>query len=141
MTHCLLSTGPKGLPGPSGLAGLPGPTLPTGFLLVEHSQRTQVPECRAGTKLWDGYSLLYLEGNERSHSQDLGTPFNSLPTKIKIILSYQVLLSTTNHTTRIYVHVPLSTTLSHMKNLVSLCKTTPLCQNLCFPDYNPIAQP
>ena len=72
-THCLMSTGPKGLPGPAGRAGLTGPTLPTGFLLVEHSQRTQVPECRAGTKLWDGYSLLYLEGNERSHSQDLGT--------------------------------------------------------------------
>ncbi|KAI0222491.1 Collagen alpha-2(IV) chain [Lamellibrachia satsuma] len=64
--------GPHGQPGPVGPPGLPGPTLPTGFLLVEHSQRTDVPRCRAGTKLWDGYSLLYLEGNERAHSQDLG---------------------------------------------------------------------
>jgi integrin beta 8 len=24
------------------------------------------------TKLWDGYSLLYIEGNEKSHNQDLG---------------------------------------------------------------------
>lgn len=24
------------------------------------------------TKLWDGYSLLYVEGNEKAHNQDLG---------------------------------------------------------------------
>ena len=72
-TRLFRPPGPKGLPGPAGPAGLTGPTLPTGFLLVEHSQRTDVPRCRAGTKLWDGYSLLYLEGNERAHSQDLGT--------------------------------------------------------------------
>ena len=25
-------------------------------------------------KLWDGYSLLYVEGQEKAHNQDLGTP-------------------------------------------------------------------
>lgn len=25
-------------------------------------------------KLWEGYSLLYIEGNEKSHNQDLGSP-------------------------------------------------------------------
>jgi collagen type IV alpha len=35
--------------------------------------------------MWDGYSLLYLEGNEKAHSQDLGWPgsclqrFNTMP--------------------------------------------------------------
>jgi integrin beta 8 len=37
------------------------------------------------SKLWDGYSLLYVEGNEKSHHQDLGLPgscvarFNTMP--------------------------------------------------------------
>jgi len=32
-----------------------------------------LPECPAGqARLWDGYSLLYIEGNEKSHHQDLG---------------------------------------------------------------------
>ena len=42
-------------------------------MLVVHSQTTSIPNCPAGaSKLWDGYSLLYLEGNEKAHSQDLG---------------------------------------------------------------------
>ena len=62
--------GSKGEPGPQGLTG---PTPPTGYLLVRHSQSTEVPSCPLGqTKLWDGYSLLYIEGNEKSHHQDLG---------------------------------------------------------------------
>jgi collagen type IV alpha len=33
-----------------------------------------VPDCPANTvKLWDGYSLLYFSGNEKSHQQDLGS--------------------------------------------------------------------
>lgn len=64
--------GPDGMIGPPGLPGLNGQALPTGFLLVKHSQTTEVPQCPAGTELWTGYSLLYLEGNERSHNQDLG---------------------------------------------------------------------
>ena len=45
----------------------------TGHMLVRHSQSSSIPLCGAGeTKLWDGYSLLYIEGNEKSHHQDLG---------------------------------------------------------------------
>lgn len=41
--------------------------------MVRHSQSEQVPGCEQGhIKLWDGYSLLYVEGNEKAHSQDLG---------------------------------------------------------------------
>jgi len=68
-----VGTGAKGLIGPPGTPGTPGPVLPTGFMLVRHSQTTSLPQCpHGGTRLWDGYSLLYLEGNERAHSQDLG---------------------------------------------------------------------
>jgi len=45
----------------------------SGFIVVTHSQTTQVPPCPQNTrKLWEGYSLLYLEGNEKAHNQDLG---------------------------------------------------------------------
>uniref|UniRef100_A0A183V3I4 Collagen IV NC1 domain-containing protein n=1 Tax=Toxocara canis TaxID=6265 RepID=A0A183V3I4_TOXCA len=65
--------GPPGLPGPSGPPGPPGPSYRDGFLLVKHSQTSEVPQCPQGmVKLWDGYSLLYIEGNEKSHNQDLG---------------------------------------------------------------------
>ena len=65
--------GQKGNPGLSGPPGRDGDAPPTGFLLVRHSQSTEVPMCPEGhTKLWEGYSLLYIEGNERAHSQDLG---------------------------------------------------------------------
>lgn len=91
--------GPPGLPGPMGPQGLQGlqgergemgmrgiqgftgaPGAPcaqrdylTGILLVRHSQREVVPQCEPGhLKLWDGYSLLYIDGNEKAHNQDLG---------------------------------------------------------------------
>lgn len=86
--------GPPGLRGDPGLEGLPGlegpvgekgapgfpgrpcdstPDYLTGILLVRHSQSEQVPQCIPGhVKLWDGYSLLYIEGNEKAHHQDLG---------------------------------------------------------------------
>ena len=45
-------------------------------MLVRHSQTSNVPRCEPGElQLWDGYSLLYLEGNEKSHHQDLGISF------------------------------------------------------------------
>lgn len=73
VTVQLLFTGPAGLQGPRGQNGTHGRTLPSGHMLVRHSQTTSIPECPAGgSKLWDGYSLLYLEGNEKAHSQDLG---------------------------------------------------------------------
>jgi len=75
----VMFVGRKGLIGPPGTPGLPGPVLPTGFMLVRHSQTTTVPQCPpGGTPLWDGYSLLYLEGNERAHSQDLGEQPSSI---------------------------------------------------------------
>lgn len=86
--------GPSGIPGDPGLPGLPGPpgvpgikgesgakgtTGPSGgdylngILLVRHSQSLEVPGCPQGmNKIWDGFSLLYIEGNEKSHNQDLG---------------------------------------------------------------------
>lgn len=69
-------SGPPGLPGQNGPPGPPGPSYRDGFLLVKHSQTTEIPQCPPGQqKLWDGYSLLYIEGNEKSHNQDLGTFF------------------------------------------------------------------
>ena len=59
-----------------GMPGAPGATPAVGYLLVKHSQTEYVPQCSPGqTKLWDGYSLLYIEGNEKSHHQDLGKDF------------------------------------------------------------------
>lgn len=68
--------GLPGLPGPKGREGRPCQELGdylSGILLVRHSQSVAVPDCPPGqTKLWDGYSLLYIEGNEKAHHQDLG---------------------------------------------------------------------
>lgn len=53
---------------------------------MKHSQSTEVPRCDDGqTQLWDGYSLLYVDGNDYPHNQDLGSPgscvrrFSTLP--------------------------------------------------------------
>lgn len=44
-----------------------------GFLVTRHSQTVDVPQCPEGTSIiYEGYSLLYVQGNERSHGQDLG---------------------------------------------------------------------
>nr|CAD7455660.1 unnamed protein product [Timema tahoe] len=68
--------GIRGDDGPSGEPGAPCDSQPdylTGILLVKHSQGVMVPQCEPGhVKLWDGYSLLYIEGNEKAHHQDLG---------------------------------------------------------------------
>ncbi len=60
-----------------GAAGPPGPAGPglqrTGFMVVRHSQSAQVPDCPSGmVKLWDGYSLLMMQGNDHGYHQDLG---------------------------------------------------------------------
>jgi len=69
---CPLS-GPKGDVGLPGLPGNPGYVPPVGFPMTKHSQSRTLPECPAGmNKMWEGYSLLYIESNERSHHQDLG---------------------------------------------------------------------
>jgi len=68
-----LYLGARGLEGEVGRPGLPGFTTPSGFLLVRHSQSQELPRCPDGAnQIWNGYSLLYIEGNERSHHQDLG---------------------------------------------------------------------
>lgn len=67
--------GPPGSDGPQGPPGLPGSVSAAhGFLITRHSQSTEVPFCPEGSNLiYDGYSLLYVQGNERAHGQDLGT--------------------------------------------------------------------
>ena len=68
-----LYLGARGLEGEVGRPGLPGFTTPSGFLLVRHSQSQELPKCPDGAnEIWNGYSLLYIEGNERSQHQDLG---------------------------------------------------------------------
>lgn len=79
-TDFFISLGPRGHPGPPGPNGVPGPAGPPGpssmdhgFLVTRHSQSVDIPLCPEGTSLiYDGYSLLYVQGNERSHGQDLG---------------------------------------------------------------------
>lgn len=79
--------GRPGDKGAKGSMGRPGPARPTGYLLVQHSQERTVPQCPIGlTKLWDGYSFLYMEGNERAHSQHLGKFFFCKYTLIIIII-------------------------------------------------------
>uniref|UniRef100_A0A3B3R513 Collagen IV NC1 domain-containing protein n=1 Tax=Paramormyrops kingsleyae TaxID=1676925 RepID=A0A3B3R513_9TELE len=67
--------GPPGSDGPQGPPGAPGSSSAAlGFLITRHSQTTDVPLCPDGTSLiYNGYSLLYVQGNERAHGQDLGT--------------------------------------------------------------------
>ena len=72
---CLFNifSGSRGIPGNAGVPGNPGYIPPVGFLMTKHSQSRGIPECPSGmSKMWEGYSLLYVEGNERSHHQDLG---------------------------------------------------------------------
>ncbi|MEQ2263600.1 Collagen alpha-2(IV) chain, partial [Xenotaenia resolanae] len=65
--------GQRGRPGGPGLPGMAGRSISVGYLLVKHSQSEQTPMCPVGmSKLWDGYSLLYLEGQEKAHNQELG---------------------------------------------------------------------
>lgn len=62
--------GHQGFPGPAGDVGA---NYLTGILLVRHSQAPEAPRCPLNmVELWSGYSLLYIEGNEKAHNQDLG---------------------------------------------------------------------
>ena len=39
----------------------------------------QIPQCPSGmAKMWEGYSFLYAQGNERAFGQDLGKPGSCL---------------------------------------------------------------
>lgn len=65
--------GLKGQQGYPGVAGDVGSNYLTGILLVRHSQTSEAPVCPLNmVQLWNGYSLLYIEGNEKAHNQDLG---------------------------------------------------------------------
>ncbi|NWZ31506.1 CO4A3 protein, partial [Asarcornis scutulata] len=45
-----------------------------GFIFTRHSQTTKTPSCPPGTsQIYVGFSLLFVQGNERAHGQDLGT--------------------------------------------------------------------
>uniref|UniRef100_A0A3P9HSM9 Collagen IV NC1 domain-containing protein n=1 Tax=Oryzias latipes TaxID=8090 RepID=A0A3P9HSM9_ORYLA len=65
--------GASGITGPEVRPGAPCREKTMGFLLVVHSQSESIPRCPLQTeKLWEGYSLLYLEGQEKAYTQDLG---------------------------------------------------------------------
>uniref|UniRef100_A0A8D0AKV2 Collagen IV NC1 domain-containing protein n=1 Tax=Sander lucioperca TaxID=283035 RepID=A0A8D0AKV2_SANLU len=86
--------GPVGDPGDDGQLGFTGPqghrgALRSGFLLVIHSQSVQVPQCpEDSSQLWLGYSLVYLEGQEKAHTQDLGQAGSCLPAFSSMPFSY-----------------------------------------------------
>ncbi|KPP57418.1 hypothetical protein Z043_124864, partial [Scleropages formosus] len=79
--------GPPGLSGPPGFKGIQGPpgsyipsTLSDSFLFTRHSQRATEPTCPEGsTQMFSGYSLLFVNGNNMGHGQDLGTLGSCLP--------------------------------------------------------------
>lgn len=79
------SNGRVGDPGRKGSPGLPGRGgvgFAASLLIARHSQTIRVPECPYGTSLiYSGYSLLFINGNERSHGQDLGKVIVTLVTK------------------------------------------------------------
>lgn len=53
--------GPIGAPGPPGLPGPPASA--SGFSVTLHSQTPNAPPCPFDyVKMWDGYSLLYVQG-------------------------------------------------------------------------------
>lgn len=78
-SRLLLYIGAPGLSGEVGRKGAIGHQGPManatrdGFLFTKHSQKVNVPACPNGSRrLYDGYSLLFIHGNNRGHGQDLG---------------------------------------------------------------------
>ncbi|ROT71326.1 putative collagen alpha-2(IV) chain isoform X2 [Penaeus vannamei] len=65
--------GTPGFPGPPGEPGASRRRQARSVIVTRHSQESYGPECPLGaTKLWEGFSLLYVLGNHRPHGQDLG---------------------------------------------------------------------
>lgn len=89
--------GPVGAPGLTGEPGAPCEQIPdylTGILLVKHSQSESIPECERGhIKLWEGYSLLFTDGDERAHSQDLGELYFALLIKVRSYFDIQIAIT------------------------------------------------
>lgn len=76
-------TGPRGQTGAKGAPGQPGPRTDIlekdSFLFTRHSQDIRIPECPAGsTQVYSGYSLLFINANNRAHGQDLGISNSTL---------------------------------------------------------------
>lgn len=76
-------TGPQGQTGAKGAPGQPGPWTDIlekdSFLFTRHSQDIRIPECPPGsTQVYSGYSLLFINGNNRAHGQDLGNSSSTL---------------------------------------------------------------
>ncbi|KAK5605072.1 hypothetical protein CRENBAI_001124 [Crenichthys baileyi] len=67
--------GQIGAKGPRGAQGEWGvPSGMNGFLFTRHSQDRIIPQCPPGSSfVFDGYSLLFINGYSRAHGQDLGT--------------------------------------------------------------------
>ncbi|XP_017462550.1 PREDICTED: collagen alpha-1(IV) chain-like, partial [Rhagoletis zephyria] len=76
--------GRSGLPGQAGERGDSGEKGPVGkerpsIGYFFTNQSVNDPICPNNTsKMWSGYSLLYIMGNERAHGQDLGSPGSCL---------------------------------------------------------------
>lgn len=87
----LVPTGPAGLQGPTGAKGVPGPPgaytdarQQDSFLFTRHSQELYIPECPKGsTEVYSGYSLLFINGNNRAHGQDLGRKTRLVMNKVE----------------------------------------------------------
>lgn len=63
----------KGREGREGFPGIDGSGSLQGHLVVTHSQSTRIPTCPSNTNLlWEGYSLLFTEGDSYTHHQELG---------------------------------------------------------------------
>ena len=79
--------GRKGVPGNDGMKGVPGRRgISPSTLLTIHSQTNDTPSCpENGTELWQGYSLVFTDGNGFGFGQNLGAPgscvrmFNPVP--------------------------------------------------------------
>uniref|UniRef100_A0A3B4A852 Collagen IV NC1 domain-containing protein n=1 Tax=Periophthalmus magnuspinnatus TaxID=409849 RepID=A0A3B4A852_9GOBI len=70
--------GRKGAIGPPGK--LEGASHSDGFLFTRHSQSLHIPECPAAlSRVYSGFSLLFINGNNRAHGQDLGSLGSCLP--------------------------------------------------------------
>ena len=77
--------GPSGADGKPGEPGNPGAdgkcAVGNGVLFARHSQTTSNPSCPVGTKkVWDGFSFMYMSGNDHAHFQDLGSAGSCLRT-------------------------------------------------------------
>ena len=70
--------GDKGSPGDPGIAGVTGepgpPASASGFYVTRHSQSQDLAVCPFNyRKMWEGYSLLYVQGMKKCFETFLGS--------------------------------------------------------------------